>query len=64
MPRLTTPQELDHLVARIAATPDGIGIDGLLQALDNSLQRRTLQRGYTTMHDKRQWCTIVPKLWN
>ena len=27
-------------------------------------QRRTLQRGYTTMHDKRQWCTIVPKLWN
>ncbi len=44
MPRLTTPQELDHLVARIAATPDGIGIDGLLQAHDNSLQRRTLQR--------------------
>jgi fido (protein-threonine AMPylation protein) len=44
MPRLTTPQELHHLVARIAATPDGTGIDELLQAQDNTLQRRTLQR--------------------
>ena len=44
MPRLTPPQELDRLVERIAATPDGIGIDGLLQAQGNSLQRRTLQR--------------------
>ena len=46
MPRLTTPKELDHLVALIAATPDGIGIgiDRILQAQGNSLQRRTLQR--------------------
>jgi len=44
MPRLTTPQELAHLVARIAATPDGLGIDELLQAQNNTLQRRTLQR--------------------
>ena len=44
MPRLTTPQELDQLVAFITATPDGIGIDGLLQAQGNTLQRRTLQR--------------------
>ena len=42
MPRLTTPKTLDHLVALIAATPDGIGIgiDRLLQAQGNSLQRR------------------------
>jgi Fic family protein len=44
MPRLTTPQEFDQLVALIAATSDGIGIDGLLQAKGNHLQRRTLQR--------------------
>ena len=44
MPRLTTPQELDRLVEHIAAAPDGIGIDGLLQAQGNSLQRRALQR--------------------
>lgn len=44
MPRLTTLQELDQLVERIAVSPDGIGIDGLLKAQGNSLQRRTLQR--------------------
>ena len=44
MPRLTIPQELDQLVARIAASDGGIGIDALLQALGNHLQRRTLQR--------------------
>ena len=44
MPRLTTPQELAHLVARIAATPDGLGIEEFLQAQDNTLQRRSLQR--------------------
>ncbi len=44
MPRLTTPQELDQLVALIAAALDGIGIEGLLQAQGNILQRRTLQR--------------------
>ncbi|MEO6291625.1 MAG: Fic family protein [Burkholderiaceae bacterium] len=44
MPRLTTPQELDQLVELIAVNPNGIGIDGLLQAQGNSLQRRALQR--------------------
>jgi Fic family protein len=44
MPRLTTPQELDHLVELIAKYPDGVRIDGLLQAQGNSLQRRALQR--------------------
>jgi Fic family protein len=44
MPRLTAAQELDDLVALVAAAPDGIGIDGLLQAKGISLQRRSLQR--------------------
>ena len=44
MSRVTTQQEIDDLVARIAATPNGIGIDGLLRAPDNTLQRRSLQR--------------------
>lgn len=44
MPRLTTPQELDHLVSIIAAHADGVGIDGLFQRHGNSLPRRTLQR--------------------
>jgi len=44
MPRITPQRELDHLVALISEHPDGIAIDGLLQALGNSVQRRTLQR--------------------
>ena len=44
MPRLTTPQALDRLLELIAHYPDGIGIDALLQAHGNPLQRRTLQR--------------------
>ena len=44
MPRPTTSQELDHWIARIASAPGGMGIDELLQAHDNTLQRRTLQR--------------------
>lgn len=44
MPKITPQRELDHLVALISEHPDGIAIDGLLQALGNSLERRTLQR--------------------
>lgn len=44
MPKVTPIQELDRLVDLISKYPEGIGIDGLLQALDNSVQRRTLQR--------------------
>jgi hypothetical protein len=44
MLRLTNPQELDQLVARLAASPTGMGIDERLQARGNTRQRRTLQR--------------------
>lgn len=44
MKRLTSSQETEHLVALIAAMPDGIGINQLLHAHGNTLQRRTLQR--------------------
>ena len=49
MRRLTAPQELDHLVAQIAAFPDGIGIDGLLQAQGAGLKRRSLQRRLSSL---------------
>lgn len=44
MPRVTHQQELDRLVELISEHPNGMAIDGLLHALGNSLQRRTLQR--------------------
>lgn len=44
MPRVTSQQELDRLVELIFSHQNGIAIDGLLQALGDSLKRRTLQR--------------------
>ena len=44
MPRVTSQEELDRLVELISKHHDGIGIDALLQSLEGSLQRRSLQR--------------------
>jgi fido (protein-threonine AMPylation protein) len=44
MPKLITEQELDHLVNLIAAQPEGLGVEALLQALAGTVQRRSLQR--------------------
>jgi Fic family protein len=44
MPRVTSQQELNRLVDLISEHHDGIGIDALLQSLEGSLQRRSLQR--------------------
>ncbi|MDN3986162.1 Fic family protein [Zwartia vadi] len=44
MPRLTSKEDLNHLVELISKHHDGLGIDALLQSLGGSLQRRSLQR--------------------
>jgi len=44
MPRITSATELDQLVTLISAHQGGLGIEALLRALGNSLQRRSLQR--------------------
>lgn len=44
MPRLTSKDELNHLVNLISEYQDGIGIQALLQRLGGSLPRRSLQR--------------------
>lgn len=44
MPRLTSTDELNHLVQLISEHRDGIGIQALLQRLGGSLPRRSLQR--------------------
>jgi fido (protein-threonine AMPylation protein) len=49
MPRITPQTELDQLLALIAAQPDGLGIEAIAQALDDSLKRRTLQRRLATL---------------
>lgn len=44
MPKAVTQEALNQLLDLISAHHDGIGIDALLQSLDGSLQRRSLQR--------------------
>lgn len=44
MPKVTSPEELDHLVALIEAHPGGIASEALLLALQGRLQLRALQR--------------------
>lgn len=44
MPKSILPQELDRLVELISIHREGIGIDALLQAIDENMSRRTLQR--------------------
>jgi Fic family protein len=44
MPRLTSKDELDHLVNLISEHQDGIGIQALLQVLGGGMSRRSLQR--------------------
>lgn len=44
MPRIIPATELDQLVTLISVHQDGLGIEALLRALGNSLQRRSLQR--------------------
>jgi hypothetical protein len=45
-----TPQnELDQLLALLAAQPDGMGIDAIAHALGDGLKRRTLQRRLATL---------------
>lgn len=44
MPKSILPQELDRLVELISIHRKGIGIEALLQAIDENMSRRTLQR--------------------
>ena len=44
MPKVTSPEELDHLVALIEAHSGGIASEALLLALQGRLQLRALQR--------------------
>ena len=49
MPKVTSQQELNHLVDLISEHPDGMDIDTLLQTLAGRLQRRSLQRRLATL---------------
>jgi len=54
MPKVVSPQELDRIVDLIMQYPDGIGMEGVAQALGASLQRRTLQRRLATLIEQKR----------
>lgn len=57
MPKIIPSHELDQIVELIARHPNGIGAEGLLQALGTSMKRRTLQRRLSTLADRKQIMT-------
>ncbi len=57
MPRVILPQALDHLVDLVEAYPEGVGIDGLLSALGDGWNRRTLQRRLALLVHQRRVLT-------
>src|SRR3990167_1865264 len=57
MPKIIPSHELDQIVELIAKHPNGIGVEGLLQALGASMKRRTLQRRQSTLADQKQIIT-------
>ena len=57
MPKIIPSHELDQIVELIAKHPNGIGVEGLLQALGASMKRRTLQRRLSTLADQKQIIT-------
>ena len=54
MPKIISPQELDRIAELIARYPEGIGMEALLQALETSLPRRTLQRRLATLVEQKR----------
>ena len=44
MPKVVPPEALNQIAELIGRHPDGIGLDGLLQAVGPGTPRRTLQR--------------------
>ena len=52
MPKILPKDAFDHLLSVIAAHPDGIGIEALLQSGELDLPRRTLQRRLATLVDQ------------
>jgi hypothetical protein len=53
MPKIVTPEETHRLFAAIAGHPGGIGLNALLNALQGSVSRRTLQRRLAGLIERR-----------
>lgn len=54
MPKVVSPQELDQIADLIAQHPDGIGVEGLVQALGAGMPRRTLQRRLASLIEQKR----------
>ena len=54
MPKIVSSQEINQIVDLIAQYPDGIGLEGIAQAMGAHLPRRTLQRRLATLVEQKR----------
>lgn len=54
MPKVISSQELDQIVELIGQYADGIGVEGLVQAIDPGMPRRTLQRRLASLIEQKR----------
>lgn len=54
MPKVISSQELDRIVELIGQYADGIGVEGLVQAIDPGMPRRTLQRRLASLIEQKR----------
>jgi hypothetical protein len=54
MPKIVSLAEFDPIVNLIDGHPDGLGVDGLMQALGTHIKRRTLQRRLAVLIEKKR----------
>lgn len=54
MPKVISSQELDQIVELIGQYTDGIGVEGLVQAIDPGMPRRTLQRRLASLIEQKR----------
>jgi Fic/DOC family len=58
MPKMVSRSELDRVMAEISKHPEGIGPDALLDALQGTPARRTLQRRLATLVQQQRLVTL------
>jgi len=54
MPKVISSQERDQIVELIGQYADGIGVEGLVQAIDPGMPRRTLQRRLASLIEQKR----------
>ena len=58
MPKRVTTEDLDSIIEAVSRFPNGVSIGELVEALDLSVSRRTLQRYLTSLIEQNRLLAI------